>query len=121
MNNKIIEVQEMLFKETKSEKDNLILLHKNCENCGAPLKLNKETMTCKCDYCNTEYYVKNNLSNEFVLAGQLVKINIRGQEKQFYIAKEEFSRLYDNARRDINGRLMSNLISVKEKLTLIEI
>ena len=51
------------FKETKCEKDDLILLHKNCENCGASLKLNKETMTCKCDYCNTEYYVKKQLFN----------------------------------------------------------
>ena len=115
-------MKSILFKEAKSEKDNLILLHKNCENCGAPLKLNKETMICKCNYCNTEYYVKNNdLVNEFELVGQLVKINIRGEEKQFYIAKEEFNRLYGDTGRDINGRLMSNLIAIKEKLTLIEI
>ena len=109
------------FKETICKEDNLILLHKNCENCGAPLKLNKETMTCKCNYCDTEYYVKNNLSNEFELVGQLVKINIRGEEKQFYIAEEEFNKLYGDAGRDISGRLMPNLIAVKEKLTLIEI
>lgn len=114
-------MKPILFEKTKSEKDNLILLHKNCENCGAPLQLNKETMTCKCDYCNTEYYVINNLSNEFVLAGQLVKINIRGQEKQFYIAKEEFNKIFGDCYRNSSGRLEQNLITTKEKLTLIEI
>ena len=114
-------MKPILFKETKSEKDNLILLHKNCENCGASLKLNRETMTCKCDYCNTEYYVKNNLSNEFVLVGQIIKINIRGQEKQFYISEEVMYPIFQNEYRDITGRIITNKAGYKEKLTLIEI
>lgn len=114
-------MKTIIFKETKCEKDNLILLHKNCENCGAPLKLNKETMISKCNYCNTEYYVKENNDNEWIIVGQLVKINIRGEEKQFYIASEEFKRIYGDASRDMNGRLVGNLITIKEILKLVEI
>lgn len=111
------------FKETICEKDNLILLHKNCENCGAPLKLNKETMTCKCNYCDTEYYVKSDIYSEdgYDILGQLITLNIRGEAKKFYIAEENFNRLYGNAGRDVNGRLCNNLIAIKEKITLIEI
>ena len=109
------------FKETISEEDDLVLLHKNCDNCGAPLKLNKETMTCKCNYCGTEYYVKNNEFNELTIVGQLVTIKIRGKEKKFYIANEEFNTLYSNVGRDMKGRLVTNKIATKEKLTLIEV
>ena len=109
------------FKETNCKEDNLILLHQNCENCGAPLKLNKEEMTCKCNYCNTEYYVKDDEINGLTIAGQLIRINIRGEEKEFYIAEEKMNHLYTSVGRDLSGQLVSSKITTKETLTLIEV
>lgn len=109
------------FKETNCQEDNLVLLHKNCENCGASLKLNKENMTCKCNYCNTEYYVKDDEINGLTIVGQLIKINIHGEEKEFYIAEEKMNHLYTNVERDLSGRLISSKTTTKETLILIEI
>ena len=111
------------FKETICEEDNLILLHKNCENCGAPLKLNKETMTCKCNYCDTEYYAKTDISSEdgYNILGQLITLNIRGEIKKFYIAEESFHTICSDSHIGIDGNMRRNCIATKEILKLIEI
>ena len=109
------------FKETNCNEDNLVLLHQNCENCGAPLKLNKENMTCKCNYCNTEYYVKNDEMLGYTLVGQLIIIKIRGEEKNFYISEEQIHSIYRDSKRDLQERLVETKIATKEILKLIEV
>lgn len=82
----------------------------NCINCGAPLNNNK------CDYCGTKYTL-----DEF---GQIneykVKLNIMGQEKEFYISEIETHCIYSDAYRDINGKLARKKICNKAELKLIE-
>ena len=99
----------------------MILLHKNCENCGSPLKLNKETMICKCNYCDTEYYVKQGFDNEYWLVGQKITLNIRGVKKEFYISEERFEPIDYCSYRDITGQMIHTRPTYKEEITLIEI
>jgi hypothetical protein len=107
-----------MFKKKVLKEDNLVLLHGECDNCGAPLKYNKETLECKCEYCRTEYYV----TNDGIIEGMLIRLKIHGKEKVFYIGREEYHKIFGNDTcRDINGRLMSNCIAVKMKLELIEV
>lgn len=82
----------------------------NCINCGAPLHNEK------CDYCGTEY----NLGNSGYINEYIVKINILGQEKDFYIGKIEKQSIFGDCCRDISGYLRTNKICDKLKLELIE-
>jgi hypothetical protein len=83
----------------------------NCINCGAPLHNEK------CDYCGTEYHLDNcGQINEYK-----VKINILGQEKEFYIGRIERHSLFSaDTCRNIDGSLSSSKICDKLKLELIE-
>jgi len=107
-----------MFKKKVLKEDNLVLLHGECDNCGAPLKYNKETLECKCEYCRTEYYV----TSDGVIEGMLIRLKIHGEEKVFYISKEEYYKLwsYDTG-RTIDGRLLNNIVAIKLKLELIEV
>lgn len=108
--------------EQKPEENDYIVVQKKCVNCGASLKINKQTMTCRCNYCRTEYYVKeNDITAELSIAGQIVELKIRGQLKKFYIGKDEFHKIWGDSYRNIKGELVPNLIATKEKITLIEI
>lgn len=106
-----------MLKKKVLKEDNLVLLHGECDNCGAPLKYNKKTLECKCEYCKTEYYV----TNDGTIEGMLIRLKIHGEEKVFYIGREEYHRIFNDTCRDINGRLMSNCIAIKLKLELIEV
>lgn len=118
---KIFKSKKLNFVETRCEEDNLVLLHKNCENCGAPLKLNKETMSCKCAYCDTEYYVKNDVFGNFDIISQLITLNIHGQEKKFYIGEDSFNTICGDSYISASGNICHNKIIEKEKIILIEI
>lgn len=107
----------MIIKKKESKEDNLVLLNIKCDNCGASLKYNKENLSCKCNYCRTEYYV----TQDGVLEGQLIRLKIHGEEKKFYIGREEYHKIFSDACRDMSGRLIANQIATKMKLTLIEI
>lgn len=83
----------------------------NCINCGAPLHNEK------CDYCGTEYHLDNNGQiNEYK-----VKLNIMGEEKEFYISKVEKNAIFGDAYRNMEGNLVINKICDKLKIQLIEI
>ena len=83
----------------------------NCINCGAPLH------SCKCEYCGTEYHMDSyNRISEYK-----VKLNIMGQEKEFYIGKVENHRFFTDCQRSADGRLSLNGKCNKLKLELIEI
>lgn len=91
----------------------------NCKNCGAPLHYDKTNYgrTAICNYCNSEYHLD--------LLGRLeeykIKINIMGQVKEFYIGNWEVKSIFRDSGRDINGNLISNPITSKMILKLIEI
>ena len=117
--------KELKFKETKCPKDNLILLHKNCDNCGAPLYLNKETNTCKCEYCDTEYYVKESYINGIVtndVMGQIIRIKVFGVERQFYIGSITANSIdYCDTFRLLDGTQTCITRNPKLEMELIEI
>lgn len=84
------------------------MIRTNCINCGAPLKNGK------CEYCGTEYHLDSlGQVNEYK-----VKVNIMGQEKDFYIGKIEKQSIYSY--RYVSGNLITNKICDKLKLELIE-
>ena len=119
---KKIENVEKDVEEEFNENDFKYISQK-CDNCGAPLKINKKDMTCKCDYCKTEYYVRKG-SNEIEAncdVDQIVKIKIKGQEKRFYIGNITTHKIYGEAGRNIDGKLITNIITTKDEITLIEI
>lgn len=65
----------------------------NCKNCGAPLK------DMKCEYCGTEYdYIPSIGSME-----RVIKININGVVRRFYIGKVEVEPIYYDIPRTIDG------------------
>ena len=100
--------------------EELTLLHANCDNCGAPLKYNKDTLECKCDYCKTEYYIERHGESNITLMGELIRLNLHGVERTFYVGSEEYhpiSEHYINTR----GQMVYNTIARKCKVTLIEI
>lgn len=77
----------------------------NCINCGAPLKNQK------CEYCGTEYYLDTlGQINEYK-----IKVNIMGQEKDFYISKIEKQSIFGDSYRDVTNKICDKL-----KLELIE-
>ena len=86
------------------------MIRTNCINCGAPLKNGK------CEYCGTEYHLDS--------LGQVkeykVKVNIMGQEKDFYIGKIEKHSIFGDSHRDVSGNLITNKICDKLRLELIE-
>lgn len=106
-------------KVTDELENEFILLHGECDNCGSPLKYNKVDFSCKCDYCGTEYYVTQNGE----LEGQLIRFNIHGELKEFYIAKEQYHKIYngDGCYRTLDGKLVNQIIATKMELKLIEI
>lgn len=114
----------MKFKKKKviepETKEELILLYAKCENCGAPLKYNKETLECKCDYCNTEYYIERNGESSATLIGELIRINLHGVERTFYVGQEEYHPIY-NTYINTKGYIIHDTIARKCKVTLIEI
>jgi len=86
------------------------MIRTNCINCGAPLKNGK------CEYCGTEYHLDSlGQVNEYK-----VKVNIMGQEKDFYIGKIEKQSIFGDSYRDVSGNLITNKICDKLKLELIE-
>ena len=108
----------MIIKKKELKEDNLILLHFECDNCGASLKYNKETKECKCEYCRTEYYV----TNDGIIEGMLIRLKIHGEDKKFYIAREEYHKLWSSDTcRTFDGKLTSVPIATKMKLELIEV
>lgn len=114
--------EEIEEKQEEFDEESYAILQKKCENCGASLKVNKDTLDCRCDFCRTEYYVKENkMTGEIDDVMQIVELKIRGEYKKFYIAEERFNKIWGNAERNINGQLVGNLIATKEILKLIEI
>lgn len=86
-------------------------MNTNCINCGAPLHSDK------CDYCGTEYTL-----NEFgQIKEYIIKLNILGEEKEFYIGDIEKHKICSNAVRDPSGFLVHDEIGNKLTLKLIEI
>ncbi len=85
----------------------------NCINCGAPLH-NSEGIT-KCSYCGTEY----NCDKRGYIEDYKVKLNIRGQEREFYISDITAEYICDSY-RSVLGDLRINKSKPKLKMELIE-
>jgi hypothetical protein len=114
-------MKKINFKRTECPKDNLVLLHKNCENCGAPLYLNKETMTCRCEYCDTEYYVEGTCESDVTLMGQIVTLRVFGVEKKFYLGEVTAEYVDYDPYIDAHGFATRVSMEPKLKVQLIEI
>lgn len=80
----------------------------NCKNCGAPLK------DMKCEYCGTEYdYIPSIDSME-----QVIKINIHGVVRRFYIGEVEVEPTYYDIPRTIDGEMHCTRISHEPNIRL---
>lgn len=85
-------------------------LKTNCINCGAVLHSDK------CEYCGTEYTVDGfGQINEYK-----VKLNIMGEDKEFYISNIEKHNIYSEAYRNVEGNLVIEKVADKLELKLIE-
>lgn len=85
----------------------------NCINCGAPLCNDGEII--KCAYCGTEY----NCDKRGYIEDYKVKLNIRGQEREFYVSNITAEYICDGY-RNVIGDLSINYSKPKLKMDLIE-
>lgn len=90
-----------------------ILKHRQCQNCGANLKAYPdENGVIKCPYCETEYYYDSYLDSGF----QVVRLNIYGKERKFYISEIEENTIWGEITRPIDDTMEQTPITITRKL-----
>lgn len=86
----------------------------NCVNCGAPLHGSS------CRYCGTEYR-NGRVHAEFGSEDYMGTLTVGNKDYRVYIGNIDHAVIYEDAGRDLSGKIYRKDPIVKRKFTLVEL